>query len=105
MNITRDELIKRLSEKSGYFQKDLKKVFRALDDVMYDCFNEVTDDEEVLVHIVKGVKIGCSIQPERVRKDPRTQDDIVCKPCCKPKTRYSEDFRKAIQENYEAKHG
>ena len=105
MNITRDELIKRLSEKSGYFQKDLKKVFRALDDVMYDCFNEVTDDEEVLVQIVKGVKIGCSIQPERVRKDPRTQDDIVCKPCCKPKTRYSEDFRKAIQENYEAKHG
>ena len=105
MNITRDDLIRRLSERSGYFQKDLKKVFKALDDVVYDCFSEVTDEEEVLVQIVKGVKIGCAIQPERSRKDPRTQEDIVCKPCCKPKARYSEDFRKAIQENYESKNG
>jgi len=105
MNITREELMKRLSKKSGFFKKDLTTVFKALDDVIFDCFAEATDDEEVMVQIVKGIKVGCSIQPERQRKDPRTQEDIICKPCCKPKTRYSEDFRKAIQENYEAKHG
>lgn len=103
MNITREELIKRLSEKSGYFQKDLRAVLKAMDDVVLDCFNEVTDDEEISIQLVKGIKCGVKIVPERARKDPRTQEDIVCGAHTKPFTRFSCDFRELIQKQYEDK--
>lgn len=103
MNITREELIKRLSEKSGYFQKDLKAVFKALDEVVLDCFNEATDDKEISVQLVKGIKCGVKIVPERQRKNPKTQEDIVCAAQTKPFTRFSADFRTLIQKQYEDK--
>ena len=102
MLITREMMVKKLSEKSGYWQKDIRAVLQCLDDVVLECFSEVTDDEDTMIQLVSGVRIGCSIQPERNRKDPRTQEDIVCKPRCKPKSKFSEDFRQRIQENYEA---
>lgn len=103
MIITREMLIKRLAENSGYFQRDIRNLLQCLDEVVYECLNEVTDDEDVSVQLLKGVKIGCSIQPERQRKDPRTQEDIICKPCCKPNAKFSEGFRELIQEQYESK--
>jgi nucleoid DNA-binding protein len=103
MVITREMLIKKLSEKSGYYQKDVRNLLQCLDEVVYECFDEVTSDEDIMIQLVKGIKVGCSIKPERTRKDPRTQEDIVCKPTCKPKARFSEDFRLVIQKQYEDK--
>ena len=103
MIITREMLIKRLSEKSEYYQKDIRVLLQCLDEVVLECFGEATDDEDVMIQLVQGIKVGCSIQPERVRKDPRTQEDIVCKPTCKPKSKFSEEFRKTIQNQYETK--
>lgn len=102
MFITREMMIKRLADKSGYYQRDIRVLLQALDEVVYECFEEVTDDEDISVQLLKGVKIGCSIQPERQRKDPRTQEDIICKPCCKPNAKFSEGFRELIQEQYES---
>lgn len=103
MTITREMLIKRLSEKSGYYQKDIRALLQSLDEVVLECFGEVTDDEDIMIQLVQGIKIGCSIQPERARKDPRSQEDIICKPTCKPKSKFSDEFRKAIQNQYETK--
>lgn len=103
MFITREMMIKKLSDKSNYNQKDIRVLLKAFDEVVYECFDEVTEDEDVSVQLLKGVKIGCSIQPERHRRDPRTQEEIVCKPCCKPNAKFSEGFREQIQAQYEAK--
>lgn len=103
MVITREMIIKRLSDKSGYYQKDIRVLLQSLDEVVFECFGEVTDDEEIMIQIAQGIKVGCSIQPERARKDPRTQEDIICKPTCKPKSKFSEEFRKAIQSQYESR--
>ena len=103
MVITREMIIKQLSEKSGYYQKDIRTLLQAFDEVVFECFGEATDDEDVMIQLVQGIKVGCSIQPERTRKDPRTQEDIICKPTCKPKSKFSEEFRKAIQNQYDAK--
>lgn len=101
MLITREMLIKRLASASGYYEKDIRHVLHCLDDVVLDCFSEVTDDEEISVQLVKGIKVGCAIQPERTRKDPRTQEDIICAPTCKPNAKFSQDFRGLIQQQYE----
>ena len=103
MLISREQIIKRLSEKSGYYQKDIRKLLKCLDEVVFDCFGEVTDDEDVVIQLVTGIKFGCKIMPERMRKDPRDQSDIVCVAHTKPFVRFSEDFRKNIQEQYEEK--
>lgn len=101
MIIVREDLIQKLSEASGYCKKDIKLVLKALDSVVVDCFSEVTDDEEVVIQIAKGIRCGVKVVPERQRKDPRSQEDIICPPCCKPFARFSEDFRKNIQKKYE----
>ena len=103
MLITREMLVKKLSIKSGFRQKDIKKVLQSLDSVVLDCFEEVTDEEEILVQLIKGCKIGCSVVPLRERVNPKTQETIVCQPTCKPNAKFSEDFRIKIQEQYEAK--
>jgi nucleoid DNA-binding protein len=103
MVITREMLIRRLSEKSGYYMKDIRVVLQGLDEVILEYFGEATDDEDIMVQLVQGIKVGCSIQPERARKDPRTQENIVCKPTCKPKSKFSDEFRRIIQNQYESK--
>ena len=105
MVITREMLIKKLSEESGYWQKDIRTVLQCLDDVVLEYFSEATEEDDMLIQVVQGVKIGCSIVPERTRKDPRTQEDIVCAPTCKPKAKFSEEFRIKIQKQYEEKKG
>lgn len=103
MLITREMMIKRLSDVSGYYQKDIRVLLQTLDEVVFEYFNDVTDDEDISVQLVKGIKCGCKIVPERTRKDPRTQEDIVCGATVKPFAKFSDDFRKAIQEQYENK--
>lgn len=103
MFITREMLIKRLAAKSDYRQDNIRILLKCFDEVVYECFNEVTDDEEVSVQLLRGVKIGCSIQPERQRRDPRTQEDIIVGETVKPFCKFSEGFRERIQEQYEAK--
>ncbi len=101
MLITREMLIKRLSEKSGYWQKDVRNLLQCMDEVVLECFGEVTDDEDVIVQLVKGVRISAHVVPERERVDPRTQKPIICQETVKPACKFSDDFRQQIQENYE----
>ena len=101
MLITREMLIKKLSDVSGYYMKDIRTLLQALDDVVFECLTDVTDDEDVSVQLVKGIKCGCKVVPERTRKDPRTQEDIVCGATVKPFAKFSEDFRIAIQNQYD----
>ena len=56
MTITREELVKRLSERSGYYMKDIKKVLQAMDEVVFDALCEATLEEEIQVQLVTGIK-------------------------------------------------
>lgn len=103
MLITREMLIKRLSEESGYWQKDIRAVLQCLDDVVFEYFGEITDDEDISIQLVQGVKISAHVVPKRERVDPRNGNPIVCKETVKPACKFSEDFRKVIQNQYESK--
>ena len=72
MTITREQIIKKLADKSGYYQRDIRTLLHCLDEVVLNCFDEVTDDEEVSIQLVQGIKCGCKIVPERTRKNPKT---------------------------------
>lgn len=103
MLVTKDMIARAIAEKSGYFLKDIKEVLSAMDEVVLECFAQVTDDEEVMIQMATGIKCGCAVVPERQRKNPKTQEDIICAPTVKPKTVFSQDFRVLIQQQYEVK--
>ena len=103
MLVTKDMMARDIAERSGYFLKDVKEVLSIMDKVVFDYFAQVTDDEEVMIQLTQGIKCGCYVVPERARKNPRTQEDIICAPTVKPKTKFSEDFRALIQQQYEEK--
>lgn len=103
MTITREEMIDRLSEKSGYFKQDVRHLLKCMDEVVFDALCDVTDDEDVSVQVIKGAKISVHVVPPRDRVDPRTQEPIVAGATVKPACKFSRDFRLKLQENYDAK--
>jgi nucleoid DNA-binding protein len=104
MTITREEMIRKLSDKSGYYQKDIRTLLQCLDEIVFEELCEVTDENDVSIQLVQGVKLQCISVPERQRKDPRDQSDIVCKSTCKIKAKFSQDLKLKLQENYDEKH-
>lgn len=105
MLITREELIKRLSDKSGYYQKDVRSLLQCMDDVVFDAMGEATLEEDIQIQMVTGIKLGCKIVGERERVDPRTQQPIVCGETTKPFVKFSQDFRFRLQDAYNNKNG
>lgn len=105
MTITREEMIKKLSEKSGYYQKDIRTLLQCLDDVVFEELSSVTDDEDVSIQLVSGIKVKTVVVPERDRVDPRNQKPITVKATVKPACKFSQDYRLKLQEAYDNKNG
>ena len=104
MTITREEMIRKLSAKSKYHMKDIREVLHCMDEIVIEELSEVTPDDEVAIQIVQGVKLICEPVKERARKDPRNQNDIVCKATCKVKTKISDDLKEKMAESYDNKY-
>lgn len=103
MTITREEMVRRLSERSGYYMKDVRNLLQCMDDVVFEAMGEATLEDEVQMQVVTGIKIGCKIVGARDRVDPRTQEPIVVGETTKPFTKFSQDFRFKLQEQYDNK--
>lgn len=101
MTITREEMVRRLSEKSGYYMKDVRSLLQCMDEVVFEAMSEATLEDEIQMQIVSGIKVGCKIVGERERVDPRTQQPITCGETTKPFVKFSQDFRFKLQEAYE----
>ena len=105
MTITREEMIRRLSEKSGYYMKDVRSLLQCMDEVVFDALCGVTDEDDVSIQLVQGIKVSTHVVPERDRVDPRTQEPIIVKATVKPSCKFSQDYRFKLQESYDNKNG
>ena len=103
MTITREEMVKRLSAKSGYYMKDVRALLQCMDDVVFEAMCEATLEDEIQMQIVTGIKLGCKIVGTRDRVDPRTQEPITVGETVKPFTKFSQDFKFKLQEAYDNK--
>ena len=101
MTITREEMVRKLSENSGYHMKDIRELLRCMDEVVFDELCKVDDDNDVSIQLVQGIKVKAAVVPERDRVDPRTQEPIVVKATVKPACKYSQDYRETLQEAYD----
>ena len=103
MTITREEMVKLLSSKSGYRQQDVRALLQCMDDVVIEVMGEATLEDEVQMQIVTGIKLGCKIIGERDRVDPRTQRPIVVGETARPFAKFSKDFKLKLQEQYDSR--
>ena len=101
MTITREEMVRRLSERSGYYMKDVRALLQCMDDVVFEALGEATLDDEVQIQIVTGIKCGCKIVESRERVDPRNQQPIIVGETVKPFAKFSQDYRLKLQETYD----
>lgn len=101
MTITREQIVRDLAKKTGFYRQDIRKLLSELDSLIKEYYSAVTDDDDVVIQLVEGIKVGCAIQPERERVDPRNRNPIIVKATCKPFAKFSENFREIIQKGYE----
>lgn len=81
--------------------KDVRSLLQCMDEVVFDALCEVTDEDDVSIQLVQGIKVSTHVVPERDRVDPRTQEPIVVKATVKPACKFSQDYRFKLQETYE----
>ena len=103
MEITREQMIARVAEKANYWKKDVRTVFNALEDVILECFGEVTDDEPISIRILPGFSLNGYVVPTRSRVNPQDRSPIICGPTVKVSAKYSDLMKKRIQEQYDNK--
>ena len=72
-----------------------------MDEIVFDELCKVTDEDEVSIQLVQGIKVRAAVVPERGRVDPRTQEPIIVKATVKPACKFSQDYRFKLQEAYE----
>ena len=101
MEITRGQLIQKVAKASDFRYDDVKIVFDVLDDVILECFGEVTDEEPIDIRLLLGLCLHGYVVPERERIDPRNRQPIVCPPTIKVSARFSELFKERIHQQYE----
>ena len=105
MTLTREEMIRKLSEKSGYYLQDVRALLNCMDDVVFEELCKAGVDNEVKIQLVTGIKCGCKIVESRERVDPRTQAPIIVGETVKPFAKFSQDYRLKLQEAYDNKNG
>ena len=104
MEITREQVIKKVAEKADFWQKDVRTVFNALEDVILECLSEVTkENDKVFVRLCSGIALRATFVDERERIDPRDRSPIVCPETIRLGANYSSKFKKMVQEQYEEK--
>ncbi len=100
--ITREQIIKQLCDRCGYFQRDIRNVLSELDDIVEEHLSTINEDNpEVSVQVIRGLKLQGKLVPERARRDPRTNQPIICAPTVKLNGKVSETIKEAVQKAYE----
>lgn len=98
MTITREEIISQVAAKCNFYKKHVQMVFDTLDEIVIDAFDNVTEDEDVTINLVNGIKLWGRCIPERDRVDPRDGSPIVCRPTVKVLCKQSPSFKAKLQE-------
>ena len=71
------ELAEELSERTGFYKKNMRDVVQALSDIVEEHFMTATFDEPSELHIAPGVVICGRRVPERESLDPRDRSTII----------------------------
>ena len=98
MELRKKDLAAELAKKSGYYKKYAEKFLDALDDIIVENLSHATFDEDVEIHLAKGLVIGSKRCAERDAYDPRNQEPIKVPEKSIPYARFTYTFKQKINE-------
>jgi hypothetical protein len=101
MDISKEQLIKRVAEESNYWQKDVKKVFNALEKVLLECFDGIDEDNPISVRVLSFLALNGTVWGERERINPKDRTPVICKPTVRILGKISDGFKAKAQERYD----
>lgn len=103
--MTQKDVIDELSERTGFYKRELKVVFEELDDIIVEAMNTATFDEPSEIRLFSGWRLGAKRLPERPYCDPRDRSEIITPekliPYCKFKQSYRNRINALEDENEE----
>ena len=99
---TREDIVNELHEKTGYYKKAIYVLLKAYGEVVLGLLDNVTEDEEVVIQLVEGIRVGVKVVPQRERIDPRTYETILCEPTIKPFAKFSKNFRYKLNQKHKS---
>jgi nucleoid DNA-binding protein len=103
MEIAREQLIKKVAEASGYYQKDVRRVFNTIEDVVLECFDDIDEDNPISVRLLSFLALNGTIWGERERVNPQNREPVICKPSVRILGKVSDGFKAKAQERYDEK--
>lgn len=90
------ELIDELSERTGFFKKNMKDVVDALADIVVEHFETATYDEPSELHIAPGVLICGRRTPEHESINPQNREVIITPEKVVPYAKFKPSIRQKL---------
>jgi nucleoid DNA-binding protein len=103
VEVTREQIIEKVAKKSDFWKQDVRKVFKAIEEVVLECFDDIDEDNPVSVRLLSFLALNGHVWGERERVDPRDKKPIVCKPSVRILGKVSNGFKAKATARYEEK--
>ena len=105
LKMDQKDIIDEIKLRTDYNKKDLRVVFKALDDIIIENMNMATYDEPSEMILFSGWRLGAKRVAERQSFDPRNRDEIITPEKLIPYCRLKQSFRRRLnsweQEDYD----
>ena len=96
--LKRKQLVDELSERTGFFKKNIDEILSALDDIIVENMSAATKTEPSEVHLSLGFVFGGRYVPKREVRDPRNGETVMTKAKYIPYARFKTSFRQKINK-------
>lgn len=94
----KEDLVNLLSQKTGFFKKNMLEVANALEEIIFECLQAATFEHDSELQLAPGVVICGHRKPAGEAKDPRTGETIISPEKVIPKAVFKQSIRKRLHE-------
>lgn len=96
--LKRQQLVDILSERTGFYKKNINEILDALDDVIVENMSAATKTEPSEIHLSLGFVFGGRYSPKKKATDPRDGSIITTPAKYIPYAKFKPSFRKKINK-------
>lgn len=96
LKMDQKDIIDEIKLRTDYNKKDLRVVFKALDDIIIENMNMATYDEPSEMILFSGWRLGAKRVAERQSFDPRNRDEIITPEKLIPYCKLKQSFRRRL---------
>lgn len=104
----KEDLVDMLSQKTGFYKKNMLDVANALEEIIIECLQAATFDHDSELRLAPGVIIRGKRKPAGDAKDPRTGEKIISPEKVIPSAVFKQSVRLKLhkkQKGYKKKKG